>query len=208
MIDVIEELLKADIESLKNPKRVAELIRLNGLHYDPHIKHLYDKKDLVNLINDGMIQIPEQLAEALVWLSDKSITQYVEVGTFNGKSTVFISAYLSRFNPVFRTLTIDNSRNFENPYKSLTIASIKGTSDDVAGLKSDLCLIDGDHSFAWIKRDYENLGKNAKYCMFHDILETEIIQGMPMDVKSFWNSIKRPSSVEFTYGGRMGIGIL
>lgn len=208
MRDIIEELLKIDRKGLKDKQLVADLIREYGLHNDPCVVHLFDKDDHKYLVTQGMLQIPEQMAGALIYLSKYLIDSYLEIGTFNGRSTLFITAYLSRFNPTLEVITVDNLREFTNPYPKLNIAQHIGTSNDLTGRKSDLCFIDGNHSTEWIKRDYENVGQFAKICMFHDILETEVINNNDMGVKTFWQSIKRPTSVEFTDGGRMGIGIL
>jgi len=53
---------------------------------------------------------------------------------------------------------------------------IPNTSDDLAGTVFDVVSIDGNHSYSWAKRDYENLGKHAaKICAFHDINAKEYI---------------------------------
>jgi len=208
MRDIIEVIRDSQLDLLTDKEYVCSLIREYGLHNDPRVNHMYGKFDQDYLVSEGMIQIPEQLAGALIYLSDYLIDKYLEIGTFNGRSTLFITAYLTRFNPGLETLTVDNLRVFQNTYQHLNIIQHLGTSDDLKGRQSDLCFIDGDHSINWVKRDYENVGKSAKICMFHDILETEIVNGGRRDVKEFWQSIKRPTSKEFTDGGRFGIGIL
>lgn len=208
MRDIIEVIRDSKLDLLTDKEYVCSLIRECGLHNDPNVNNLYGKHNQDYLVSEGMIQIPEQLAGALIYLSDYLIDKYLEIGTFNGRSTLFITAYLTRFNPGLETLTVDNLRVFMNPYQHLKIIQHFGTSSDLNGRQSDLCFIDGDHSLDWVKRDYENVGKSAKIRMFHDILETEIINNYKMDVKNFWQSIKRPTSKEFTDGGRFGIGIL
>ena len=208
MRDVIEVIRDIDINLLTNEKFVIDLIREYGLHNDPCVNNLYGKENQPYLVSEGILQIPKQLASVLIYLSDFVIDTYLEIGTFNGKSTLFITAYLTRFNPDLKTLTVDNARVFQNPYKHLKITQLLGTSDDLKDTPSDLCFIDGDHSLEWVKRDYENVGKSAKIRMFHDILETKSVNNNDMDVKNFWQSIKRPLSKEFTDGGRLGIGIL
>lgn len=208
MRDIIEVISNTDIKHLTDKKFVSDLIREYGLHSDPLITQAYGEKNQDCLVSEGMIQIPEQLAGALIYLSTFSVKDYLEIGTFNGRATLFITAYLTRFNSDLETLTVDNLRVFTNPYPYLKIVQHLGTSDDLKGRKSDLCFIDGDHSLRWIKRDYENVGRLAKICMFHDILETKSVNNNDMDVKNFWQSIKRPTSKEFTDGGRFGIGIL
>lgn len=208
MRDIIEVIRDSKLDLLTDKEYVFNLIREYGLHNDPLITDSYGEHNQDCLVSDGMIQIPEQLADTLIYLSDYLIDKYLEIGTFNGKATLFITAYLTRFNPGLETLTVDNLRVFMNPYQHLKIIQHFGTSDDLKGRQSDLCFIDGDHSLDWVKRDYENVGKSAKICMFHDILETEIVNNSRRDVKEFWQSIKRPTSKEFVDGGRFGIGIL
>lgn len=208
MRDIIEVISNTDIKHLTDKKFVANLICEYGLHNDHLITDSYGEHNQDYLVSEGMLQIPEQLAGALVYLSNYVINTYLEIGTFNGKSTLFITAYLTKFNPGLETLTVDNLRAFTNPYPHLKITQHLGTSDDLKGRQSDLCFIDGDHSGDWVRRDFENIGKTAKICMFHDILETEIVNNCRRDVKEFWQSIKRPTSKEFIQGGRFGIGIL
>jgi len=208
MIDVIETLQKSEIEKLQDRSFLLSLIREYGIHNDSRISHMYGKENIPYLVQNGMLQIPEQIADALLYLSGKEIHQYLEIGTHNGKTTAFIVAYLTRFNPELKALTIDIHRRWSNPYKHLRIVEVEGTSDDWKGFQSDLCFIDGDHSIEWVKRDYENVGQYAQICMFHDIVEEGGIGNGKMDVKEFWGSIKKPTSLEFTTHGRMGIGIL
>lgn len=208
MDKAINELKTCSIEQLMDDKFIADLIRGVGLHGDPRVIHVYPKSEHVYLKDNGMLQIPQQLADMLIYLSDKKIKKYLEVGTFNGMTTIFITAYLSRFNPDMQTLTIDNLRILDNPYSHLNIRQHVGTSNGYMGTQSDFCFIDGDHGLEWLKKDYENVGKSARICGFHDILESEEVVGKPVNTKIFWESIKKPSSIEFTAGGRMGIGIL
>lgn len=207
-VDPIEQLLTQPLERLRDPKFVADMVREVGLHQDPKAEALFGKHNIPYMRVDGMLQIPEQLADALIYLSDKEIIQYLEIGTFNGLTTAFITAYLTRFQPQFRCMTVDLTRKYNNTNPNLRIVSVLGTSDDWRGFVSDLCFIDGDHSMKWVEKDYDNVGLSARIVMFHDILEDTKIGSHPMDVKAFWQKRKRPTSHEFTQGGRMGIGIL
>ena len=76
------------------------------------------------------------------------------------------------------------------------------------GHKSDLCFIDGDHSYEWVKKDFDNVGKSAKYCMFHDIQDLWIENN---GAKRLWNEVKSTGDKEFLYQPEgeeyFGIGI-
>jgi hypothetical protein len=119
-----------------------------------------------------MLQLPPQLAACLVDLSEYPIHSYCEIGTFNGVATCFVVAYLQRFNPAMRAVTVDIERQFT---ASVSVAELLplsyhlGTSDDFRGQAFDLCFIDGDHTLPWVARDYNNVGRISRFCLFHDI---------------------------------------
>jgi hypothetical protein len=143
-----------------------------------------------------MLQQPRQLAEALLFLDDKKINTYFEIGTFNGVATCLISAFLIRNNPEFRGTTIDNLRVIDGDlYHFLTdscdVAVANGISDNYKQSVHDLVFIDGDHTYEWISRDYENVGKYAKYCMFHDINDEWVPSTAGDDgVMRFWRELE------------------
>ena len=67
--------------------------------------------------------------------------------------------------------------------------------------------IDGEHSAPWPAKDWENVGKHASICMFHDIQEA-----LWPDVAAFWATLKGGKKVEFldTWKDRKthGIGLI
>lgn len=202
-----------DKDSLKNEEIVINLIRSFGLvQWGPPVFGLDEMWK--NHSNDmaGIYQIPKQLAQALIFLSDKEINSYCEIGIFQGGNFVFVSEYLKRFNPELTCTGIDPT-NYLNPEIR---AYIDGhdwmefkqcTSDDISGTRFDLVLIDGNHIDGWIEKDWNNLGKEASICMIHDIQETTC-----PEVIDFWSKVKSKFEVEeFTYNPTeldiMGIGI-
>jgi len=66
----------------------------------------------------------------------------------------------------------------------------------------DLCFIDGIHKYSYVKRDFENIGKYANICMFHDInsiynpLYPE--HACPGVVK-FWKELKKTKNNEYKF---------
>ena len=78
-----------------------------------------------------------------------------------------------------------------------------------------MVFIDGDHNYSSVKLDYENVGKNAKICVFHDIFDDFISNDISLNggVPKFWNEIKNEKNyIEFNSSKKikniMGIGVL
>lgn len=77
----------------------------------------------------------------------------------------------------------------------------------------DAVLIDGDHSYKGVKKDWQNYNKLAPLVAFHDIVgegQIEKVYGNPVEVPKFWAELKEKveNTVEFIdEGSLMGIGI-
>jgi hypothetical protein len=89
---------------------------------------------------------------------------------------------------------IDTANNFQAHARVREMLNltfhIPATSDDFAGKAFDVVFIDGDHSYEWAKRDYDNLGRHARrLCAFHDIHGQEYI---PQNggVFRFWRELR------------------
>ncbi len=169
-----------------------------------------DFKDL------AVFQTPHQLARLLYWLKDKKINSYCEIGVFRGGNFLIMSAFLKHKNPKVRLTCVDpnpdedysfihpDARPYVEPY------FIKGTSDDVKGKKFDLVFIDGYHTQEWLNKDYNNIGKLAKYCAIHDI-----VGNICPEVVRYWQELKATTQkqvIEFIGGYEstpcQGIGVL
>ncbi|MFS2047563.1 hypothetical protein ACEN9J_03145 [Variovorax sp. Varisp41] len=98
-------------------------------------------------------------------------------------------------------------------------STLLGDSTDADVIRSvaalgpfDAILIDGDHTYAGVKADWENYRGLARLIAFHDIAgegQAEKVQGRPVEVHRLWNEIKSQGyrTVEFVSpGSRMGIG--
>ena len=216
-IVVVQNLIRRlPIEVLKDSEVVANLVRAFGLVQWGTNSFGHDemfKNPSVDMA--GIYQTPMQIAEALVYVSDFKINSYLEVGVFQGGNFLFCSEYLRRFNPSIQCLGIDIGNHLNPEIKSIIeqeiFLSFKSmTSDKLAGRGYDLCLIDGDHTAAWIKRDWENVGTYAKICMLHDI------QGpICPDVVAFWKKLKEDhpdntikECLSYTEKPTQGIGIM
>lgn len=213
-IIAVRNLLRClDTKSLRNSEVIANLVRAFGIvQWGPNVfgEDEMFKNPTVDMA--GIYQTPDQIAKALVYLSEFEINSYLEIGIFQGGNFIFVSEYLRRFNPDIECLGIDPTQYLNDEVRAvietemfLTFKSI--TSDHLAGKEFDLVFIDGEHTGGWVKRDYENVGKFAKICMFHDVQESscpEVIQ--------FWESIKDKKSVMFldciSNQPTQGIGII
>lgn len=138
--------------------------------------------------------------------SDKGVASYIEVGCSKGSTLAVITAYLSRLNPVASVgVDIRPRVSWKRVESVVNVKFHVGTSDFFKGQKFDLCFVDGYHSFEWCERDFENVGKFSKFCMFHDIYDRYC-----PEVGVYYNQVKNNNSVEFSSPPHdtMGIGIL
>ena len=212
-IEVVMSLIRClDIESLRNWQVVADLVRAFGIVKWGGPMGDEDKFKNPTPGMAGIYQTPNQIAKALVYLSELTVNSYLEIGVFQGGNFIFVSEYLRRFNPQIQCTGIDPTDYLNeeikevidaNPY--MTFRAV--TSAEIAGKEFDLVLIDGDHSAEWVARDWENVGRHAKYCMVHDIQDAYC-----PDVVWYWGNIKGDNPVTFldntSAGPLMGIGII
>ena len=196
----IQNLIRTlDISSLKNPEVVANLVRCFGImpwvHYG--MTMYGSDTDYINPPETASIgQTPDQIAKALVYLSDFKINSYCEIGLYFAGNFLFVSEYLKRFNPDIQCLGVDPTNHVSSEIREyielsdwLRLALV--TSDQIVGRKFDLVMIDGDHCNPWPQKDWDNVGKYASMCMFHDLQDP-----LWPDVAAFWIGLKG-KKVEF-----------
>jgi len=194
LTSVLNQIAVADTDSLRQKDYVKQLIQKIGLARDKRNIYGEDEK-YMNPIKRGLWQIPDQLADFAIFLSEQEIKSFIEIGTWTGHTFVFLMAYLSRFNPTLTGITVDVSDN--KPVSYLWNGRFKakfiiGHSGDFEAQPFDLCLIDGDHSFDAVNTDFRNIGINSKICAFHDINDS-IVENYPGNdggVPRFWKEIK------------------
>ena len=189
---VVQNLVRClDLASLKNPEVVANLVRAFGIvQWGPPAFGEDEVFKNSTPAMAGIYQTPGQIAKALVYLSDFEIKTYLEVGVFQGGNFLFVSEYLRRFNPSIRCIGADPT-NFLNHEiqaiieKEIFISFKSITSDAISGQEFDLVFIDGEHTTEWIEKDWNNVGKQAKICIIHDIQEPSC-----PDIVEFWGKLK------------------
>lgn len=160
----------------------------------------------------GLWQMPEELADLMVFLSDKNIKTFLNIGTFNGLTFNLLSDFLYSLG-CEKCITLD-PYNFNPPIDS-RFEYLSLTSDDFKDQVFDLVFIDGDHAYNGVKKDYENVGRLSKYCVFHDIDDDFVRHGAGNDggVPRFWEEIKNERKfIEFIDENKamkvMGIGVI
>jgi len=213
LIQGIRILQAATLEELGRPAFVANVIRQIGLRFDRRSIYKGDNRHM-NGFGPGLWQIPDQLAGALIFLSQHPIQSALEIGTCDGWTVSVMAAYLRRFHPSLYFTTTDLAGRFTAHADVCRLLPIEYHSsrpaEEFAGTKFDLVFIDGDHSYNSVARDYQLLGKQAAICMFHDIDDCNV--GYE-NVPKFWRELKANEAGKSEFQefigpeGVMGIGL-
>jgi hypothetical protein len=173
---VVRNLIKClGIECLRREEVIANLVRAFGIvQWGPPVFG-EDNKFMNPLVEmAGIYQTPIQIASALRYLSYFQISSYCEIGVFQGGNFLFVSDYLSKFNPEIVCTGVDPTNYLNDEIKSIISNEDRyhfeaKTSENMVGRKFSLCMIDAEHAYEWVKKDWNNLGSYADICMFHDI---------------------------------------
>lgn len=207
----IAELADDEVQSID---ALVDIIRGIGLRWDG--RGVYGAEAAyMNHTHHGLWQIPQQLAQAMVLLSRQNIETFLETGTHTGYTSSVLVAYLYRVNPRLTGLTVDPTDFFKHYEEIRDLIPIEYrccTSDDLAGNRYDCVFIDGDHAYEGVSKDYANVGRHARVCMFHDI--NDELVGFDT-VPRFWRELIDSGAFSETHeflncppGRRvMGIGI-
>lgn len=208
-LDAIDE---ASLDDLQNQEFVANLIRKIGLYganeevYGSEVEHGTGDES-------GVWQEPTQSSKLLVWLSDKGIKDFIEIGSWNGCWAFFMAAYLSRFG-LEKACSVDIEDNALDVVKHLAakynLEFKGGSSKQFYGQNHDFAFIDGGRDYQTIYQHWANLGNSCRIVAIHDIN----CRFAP-DIKKFWHDqLKEIATMEILdhpngYGyDMMGIGII
>jgi hypothetical protein len=177
------------VANLSERQEIIDEILKNKLFMDGR-GNIYHPDYESHLSPNGCWQLPDELADLIMFLKDKDINTFLNIGTFNGTTFNIISDFLNKNKTVDCTTVdpVDCKPIKKEKYKYLT-----DTSNGFAGKIFDLVIIDGCHAYSSVKLDYENVGKYAKICVFHDI-DDDFVRRTPSlngGVPKFWNEIKQ-----------------
>jgi hypothetical protein len=141
-------------------------------------------------------QYPNQFSKYLVLLSSLAprLNSYVEIGCRFGGTFVLTCEYLARFNPNFGgALAVDlieQSELLKQYHECRDFEYFQGdsTGAEFAALirnrRYDLALIDGDHSFEGVLKDFKVM-RDCRVLVFHDIRS----QACP-GTTAFWTALQ------------------
>jgi hypothetical protein len=166
----------------------------------------------------GVWQDPGQFSKFL-WETRhlfKNVDTFLEIGTFRGWTFFAMVSFWKKFsNPNMNALTINIYEELDHRLHGYVgrVGSVGVhkicTSSDLRGEAFDAVFIDGEHTYAALQQDFENVGKRAKIVIFHDIND-RYCHG----VRQWWEDHKNMpgwSCLEFTEasgGDVFGIGVL
>jgi hypothetical protein len=190
---VIERIQDEPLEKLCDPSylefKLLPELGLNDRHMDQYPSHLHQYCG----IGIDSWQYPNQFSKYLHYLSSQSIGSYVEIGCHKGGTFIITLEYLSRFNNIEYAIAVDNwPREIINEYKKLRpqveYITTSSLSDEFLTLYQqrpcDLILVDGDHSYSGVVKDYNNVKNNSRIIAFHDI-KNSLCPG----TQQIWNDV-------------------
>ena len=171
-----------------------ELLPRLGLN-DEHLNEF--PSSLYPYAGSGLLywQYPNQFSKYLVELARHRVEHYLEIGVRHGGTFVTTVEYLSRFHPVRNAIAVDLGRppglvRYAKSRRGVTLMAAdsqdKGFREFVhSRAPFDLVLIDGDHSEAGCRHDFETVAGHARIIVFHDIV-SDVVPG----VGAVWRETK------------------
>lgn len=185
-------------------------------------------RELHGQLGQGLhsFQWPSQFAPYLTTLARYPISRYLEIGVYRGGTFVATVEYLDRFHPVERAWAVDIEAAVplylyrrRRPGVRMVRAR-SGTPEFAARVREwrpDLAFIDGDHSYAGARADFDSVHGVAKAIALHDVVDNsapgvaavwEEIQRDHADVYEFTSFTAQYPEVRRRIGGRLlGIGL-
>ncbi len=201
--------------SVKTIEQIQDLVLRAGLYDDG--RPLYAEKYRPYFSSAGIWQQPEELAAFLYHLQRYTIESFFEIGTFQGRTFQIIADFLTAINSNTYCCTVDPVAHVQC-VRDTRYNYYVGTSKDFVGRQFDLVFIDGDHSAESARADYENVGRHARLCAFHDIDDVFIARAYPDGgCPQMWQEVKTARAhtheiFEFVAADKpsqnMGIGLL
>jgi hypothetical protein len=192
---------EASLDDLKNAVYLEEVL-IPILGFNNEILH--EQPQVVKENGGGLLiwQYPNQFSKYLCLLQKQSISSYIEIGSRWGGTFVLTTEYLKRFNNVEKSVAVDIISSPVEEYCNLnsetTFKKCNSQSDEFKEYMInnffDVIFIDGDHSYAGVKNDYEISKESGKIFVFHDIV-SDACGG----VVHFWNELKEKEKSKYDF---------
>ena len=136
----------------------------------------------------GIQQKQKEFTELMQIIIDNKYKSVLEIGAYSNGCTYAFASLCKK------VVSIDLNHRSTERFNNVTY--ITGNShevrNDISG-KFDVIFIDGDHTYAGVKKDFELysdlINKGGIIC-FHDIWDTEEHHRQCCYVDKFWNEIK------------------
>ncbi len=201
------------------PTRDFDALITRERFWDKNLEdHLTQTKSTMQQPLDVALQNREELVAFCEWIEANHIRSYLEIGIWTGRSISLLDKLFD-----FDLLAACDLGNvlqmgydISLPEKTQCYWGNSQTAEYLAWRQElgaiDLVMIDGDHSYEGIKKDFElNVQAPFKYLAFHDIIN-ESSDGI--GVKQFWEELEG-NKLEFVFPNQatnsqlsgMGIGI-
>jgi hypothetical protein len=200
---VLDDIKRTDAHEF-NIDFVGCLVREAGLSpYDPKRDLYGDERDFMNQ-SAGICQHPTELAHIIDLIIKMKYSTMIEVGSGHGWTSTFIQSVVSKFQS-FEVTSIDKNPNGYKEVSTISEVTFLNMVSNEVNEMFDVAFIDADHSYKGVKNDYEEVGRSAKMCVFHDI-DDIFCPG----VKRLWNDVKhRGLNREFICNqDKLGLGAL
>lgn len=216
MVEIFKKISSIDITEV-NLKELENMLPTFGMNGE-NSKEL--PSELSEHFNTGIRfwQYPNQFAPYLRQLSKYRIKSYLEIGCRWGGTFILTKEILSKVNGGVKGFVCDlmPQSSILNEYQNYSdFQYFRCTSHvldrSMINQNVDLVLIDGDHSYEGLKKDFEVVKQfNPKYISFHDIA-SDACPG----VVQFWNEIKQNhkhyefiNQYDSVEGNFLGIGLI
>lgn len=202
-----------DGEAVLDRARLMQHVRNFGLAFNDW-QNLNNYTPWYNSTPVGLLQIPTELVDFLLYAARYRPASMVEIGVYTGGTTLISAAFFKALNKEFRMTVVDVQDYLMLLPETLRLLDldirIPSTSETHHGTSFDVVFIDGNHSYEWAKRDFINLGQHARHiCGFHDVNAREY-RTKGGGVFRYWRELRgemsRQCSVYEISHARQGVG--